>query len=113
MSLFGTSSILALIMAVKEFFRWRAVKAEIEARRLIIDEMERVEDENQEIEKRVRALHDAGDHDAADLLQIRAVRRACFSVGLSELGEGANLQGSTQDVSGGGVCDQTAAGSDI
>ena len=46
------STISALILAAKEYFRWQAVKAEIEAKRMIEDEMERIEDETKQLEKR-------------------------------------------------------------
>ncbi len=113
MSIFGISTISALIVALKEFLRWRAVKAEIEAKRLIIDEMEKIEDETKEFEKTINDLRYAGKHDTADLLLNRAVRRARLSVRISELGKGADVQSTTQDDSGGRFCNQETTGSDI
>lgn len=106
------STISALILAAKEYFRWQAVKAEIESKRMIEDEMERIEDETKQLEKDIDDLRNSGDHDAADELLTRAARKARLFVGLDNLGKGGYFYSPSEDVSGGGLDNQTAAGSD-
>lgn len=113
MSFFGTSTISTILLALKEYLRWQAIKSEIECKRLVIDEMERIEDETKQLEIDIDAFRSRGEFDRADLMLDRAVRRAGLSVWISDVGKRADVQGSPQDDIGGGVCNQEAAGSDI
>lgn len=84
---------------MKELFRLLAELAityqnilDIKRRRLVIDEIERVEDEVKELEKQIGDAQRLGEHDRASLLLKRHVRRAHLSLGLDKLEKGTVLQ---------------------
>ena len=71
-----------LLAAATEFFRYRAKAAEIDLKRIRLDEYERIENEIRDLEKEINRLRRAGSDDAANLLLKRQSRRARFAVGL-------------------------------
>jgi len=71
-----------LLAAATEFFRYRAKAAEIDLKRIRLDEYERIENEIRDLEKEINRQRRAGHDDAAGLLLKRQARRARFAVGL-------------------------------
>jgi len=74
-----------------ELLRWRRVEAEISARRLLLTELEKVDDEIDELEKQIDTCRKSGDHSRADQLLLSEVRRASFERGILDLAKGANI----------------------
>ena len=64
-----------------------------QAAELVLDELERVEDETQDLEKQLDRLRANDDHGAADRLLNRQIRRTCFARRLFDIGQGPDFRG--------------------
>ncbi len=101
----------AALLALQEWLHWRRVMAEIQARRLVLTELERVEREIDEIEDDIEKHRRNGDHADADRLLLAISRRACFERGILDLAEGAGFHRSER-LRFGGSGDRGAEGRD-
>lgn len=77
--------------ALTELLRWRRVAAEIAARRLVLTELEKVDDEIDEIEKSIERDRIAGRHVDADKRVLQLARRASLERGIFEIAERAGI----------------------
>lgn len=94
-------TISQILQLVLELLRWRRVEAEISARRLVLTELERVDDEIDILEKQIAGCRKSGDHVRADQLLLSQVRRTSFERGILDLAEGANVHCPTNSDIGG------------
>ena len=82
--------------AIQAFFSWMAISAEIKARRLLIEELEKCEDEKKRFEGEVQHARATGKHGRADWMLARCARRACLESRILDIGEGA-VMGSPEE----------------
>jgi hypothetical protein len=85
----------AILTALAEFLKWRRIAAEIEARRLLYDELQRIDDSVEDLGASVAQHRAAGDHELADRLLRRQARAVLYRAGLPALEGGGDVHGPT------------------
>lgn len=107
--MFGITEPLA---AAKELFQWMRIREEIEARRLLQEEYDRVDEEN---DKLTDAIHNArrdGLDGYADKLLDRQVRLVRYRAGIYSVEERANLYSAGRPNPGTDVSDKQKGSTD-
>ena len=83
--------IVELLTAAKEFFQWMRVREEIASRRLLQEEHDRVDAENDDLTDQIHNARQSGLHGVADRLLDRQVRLSRYRAGIYSIEERANL----------------------
>ena len=83
---------LNILAAVKEFLHWRRIVAEIQARRLLLDEVDRASEEIDDLEDQVNRARSNGMHALADRLLSRAARLVLYRSRLPDLKERPDIR---------------------
>ncbi len=84
---------LKILTILAEFFQWRRVMAEIQARRLLLDELNKVDDDADALEDEISRARIAGMHQHADRLLLRQTNLILYRTGLYSIKKGAELRG--------------------
>ncbi len=84
---------LKILTILAEFFQWRRIMAEIQARRLLLDELNKVDDEADALEDEISRARIAGMHQHADRLLLRQTNLILYRSGLYSAKAGAELRG--------------------
>ena len=82
---------LQIFKILAEFLHWQRVLAEIRARRLLLDELEKVDAEADELEDEINRARAGGQHSHADRLLARATSLVVYRTGLHSVEKGADL----------------------
>lgn len=86
-------TIKTILELVKEFLHWRRVVAEIEARRLLVSELEGLDNEIDKLEELVAAARHDNHPELADRLLEDYTRRCVYRAGIHSLSQGPSAPG--------------------
>lgn len=96
------ATIKSIAEAAKETMHFMRLRQEIKLKRQLLDEQERVEDENRKLEHEINVARDDGDYGLADWLLERQTQRLIYSAGIYNITKRSDLYRSAPDGTGNG-----------